>query len=132
MSESNKQLVRDYVDAFNRCDLQKLKTLFTEDALIYGVLGWGSVSQVMSIWQELHDAFAIKLTIQSLIAEGDVVAARYTERGTSIGSFRGGPVTGQTYELVAMEWFTIKDKLIHRRWVAHDSATQARQLGMPN
>ena len=131
MSEINKQLVRDYVDAFNRCDLQKLKGLFTEDALIYGVLGWGSLSQVMPIWQELQDAFAIKLTIQSLIAEGDLVAARYTERGTSVGSFRGGPVTGQTYELVAMEWFIIKDRLIHRRWATRDSATQARQLGLP-
>ena len=28
-----------------------------------------------------------------------------------------------------MEWFVIKDGLIHRRWGARDSATLAKQLG---
>ncbi len=28
-----------------------------------------------------------------------------------------------------MEWFDFKDKLIHRRWGARDSAAQSRQLG---
>jgi steroid delta-isomerase-like uncharacterized protein len=131
MSETNKQLVRDYVEVFNRGDLAKLRTLFTVDALIYGVLGWGGLDQVVPIWQELHDAFAMELHIESLAAEGDVVAARYLERGTSVGSFRGGPVTGQSYEIVAMEWFIISNGLIHRRWGARDSAAIARQLGLP-
>jgi steroid delta-isomerase-like uncharacterized protein len=131
MSEANKQLVREYVEAFNLGDLEKLATLFTNDALIHGVLGWGNLEKVVPIWQELHDAFEIELNIESLAAEGDVVAARYTERGTSVGSFRGGPVTGKSYEIVAMEWFIIKDGLIHRRWGARDSASQARQMGLP-
>jgi len=38
-----------------------------------------------------------------MIADGDIVGVRYTERGTSIGSFRGGPVTGKSFEVVAME-----------------------------
>jgi hypothetical protein len=29
------------------------------------------------------------------MAEGDKVVVRYTERGQSVGSFRGGPMTGQ-------------------------------------
>jgi len=35
------------------------------------------------------------------------------------------------YELVAMEWFVIHDGKIQRRWGARDSASQARQLGIP-
>jgi steroid delta-isomerase-like uncharacterized protein len=131
MSEVNKQLIRDYVEAFNRGDGEKLQTLLTEDALVYGVLGWGGLDVVLPIWQELHSAFAVELHIESLIAEDDAVAARYTERGTSVGSFRGGPVTGRSYEIVAMEWFIIKDGRIHRRWGARDSASQARQMGLP-
>jgi steroid delta-isomerase-like uncharacterized protein len=130
-AERNKQLVRDYVSAFNRGDLERLRSLFTDDALIWGVLGWGDLDKVVPIWKELHEAFAIELQVESLLAEDDMVAARYTERGRSVGSFRGGPVTGKSYELVAMEFFVIKDGRIHRRWGARDSAAQAKQMGLP-
>jgi steroid delta-isomerase-like uncharacterized protein len=129
--EACKQIVLDYVEAFNRGDLETLVTLFTDDALVYGVLGWGSLEQVVPIWREIKDAFAIQLQVESIIAEGDTVAVRYTERGTSVGSFRGGPVTGKSFEVVAMEWFNIKDGKIHRRWGARDSAAQFRQMGLP-
>jgi hypothetical protein len=36
--EANKKVGLTYVDAFNRGDEAVLRTLFTEDALIYGVL----------------------------------------------------------------------------------------------
>jgi ketosteroid isomerase-like protein len=41
--EINRKVVLDYVDAFNRGDMESLRTLFTPDALIYGVLGWGGL-----------------------------------------------------------------------------------------
>jgi steroid delta-isomerase-like uncharacterized protein len=129
--EANKQIVLAYVDAFNRGDLEALKSLFAPDALIYGVLGWGRMEQVVPIWQEIKGAFAIQLKVESMIAEGNIVAVRYVEGGTSIGSFRGGPVTGKSFEVVAMEWFEIKDDKIHRRWGARDNAAQLRQMGLP-
>lgn len=129
--EAHKQVVLHYVEAFNQGDLTALRQLFTPDALVYGVLGWGGLDQVMPIWQELHEAFAIHLSVEELIAEGDTVAVRYTERGKFRNPFRGHAPTGQSYELVAMEWFTLQDGKIHRRWGARDSAAQARQLGMP-
>jgi predicted ester cyclase len=60
-----------------------------------------------------------------------VVAVRYAERGTFAGPFRGQPPTGKAYELVAMEWFVLKDGKIRRRWGARDAASQARQIGLP-
>ncbi|MEW5855802.1 MAG: ester cyclase [Cyanobacteriota bacterium] len=128
--ESNKQVVLKYVEAFNRGDLETLQAVFTPDALIQGVLGWGELDKVMPIWKELHEAFAIDLTVEEIIAEGDTVAVRYTERGTFAGSFRGQEPTGKPYELVAMEWFTLIEGKIHRRWGARDAASQARQIGM--
>ncbi len=128
--EAHKQLVRTYVAAFNQGDSESLRQLFTPDALIQGVLGWGGLDKALPIWQELHTAFALELTIEDLVAEGDTVAARYTERGTFRGAFRGQEPTGLPFELVAMEWFTIVDGKIHRRWGARDSASQARQIQM--
>jgi len=38
-TEANKDIVRAYVEAFNRFDMVALCDLFTADARIYGVLG---------------------------------------------------------------------------------------------
>lgn len=129
--ERNKQVVQEYVEAFNSGDMEALRRLFTPDALVYGVLGWGNLDVVVPVWQELHNAFAITLQVEAMIAEGDTVAVRYTERGTSVGAFRGQEATGKSYEIVAMEWFILQDGLIHRRWGARDSAAQSRQMGLP-
>jgi predicted ester cyclase len=128
--ESNKEVVRRYVAAFNRGDEDALRGLFTPDALIYGVLGAGGVEDAVPVWRELHAAFGIALTVGEMIAEGDQVAVRYTERGTFAGPFRGKEPTGKSYELVAMEWFVLRDGRIHRRWGARDAAAQARQVGL--
>ncbi|HEV7797970.1 MAG TPA: nuclear transport factor 2 family protein [Pyrinomonadaceae bacterium] len=84
--ETYKRIVLEYVAAFNRGDEEALRALFAEDALVYGVLGWGTVEQVVPIWREIKSAFAIHLQVESIIAEGDTVAVRYLERGTSVRS----------------------------------------------
>ena len=128
--EINKNVVLEYVDAFNRADIETLRSLFTPDALVYGVLGWGAIDEVAKIWREIKDAFDIQLQVESIIAEGDVVAVRYNERGRSVGSFRSQAPTGKTFEVVAMEWFILKEGKIERRWGARDSASQFRQMGL--
>jgi hypothetical protein len=47
-----------------------------------------------------------------MVAEGNVVTVRYTERGKSLKSFRGQPATNKSYEIVAMEWFIIENNRI--------------------
>jgi steroid delta-isomerase-like uncharacterized protein len=131
MDESpNKRVVRAYVDAFNRGDTETLRALFTDDAVVHGVLGWGELDRAIPVWQTLHDTFAVELHVDAMVEEGDVVAVRYTERGTSVGEFRGQKPTGGSYEIVAMEWFEMSGGKIRRRWGARDMATQLRQMGL--
>lgn len=129
--EQNKQIVRSYVDAFNRGDMDALASLFSPNAEIQGVLGEGLMDKVMPIWRQLVEGLGMKLQIEEMCAEGDIVAVRYTETGTFKNSFMGHSPTGKSYELVAMEWFVLKDGLVTRRWGARDAASQARQLGLP-
>jgi len=131
MSEENKRVVLDYVDAFNRGDLEDVCRTFAEDALIYGALGWGGLEKVRPVWRDLIDCFALNLQVEAMIVEGDTVAVRYVERGRSVGSFRGGYVTGKSYELVAMEWFVVRGGKIQNRWGARDTATMFWQMGLP-
>ena len=130
MAETNKQVVRRYVDAVNRGDADALRALFTDDAVVHGVLGWGPASEVIPIWCELHASMRFELTIEAMVAEGDVVAVRYTERGRSVGPFAGRPPTGRAFELLTMEWLELRGGRIRRRWGVFDSASLSRQIGM--
>jgi steroid delta-isomerase-like uncharacterized protein len=124
-----KQVVLAYIDAFNRGDLDGLCGLFAPDALISGVLGWGTVDRVRPVWKELIESLQINLHVDAIISEANMVAVRLIERGKSVRPFRGAGPTGRSYELTAMEWFELKDGLISRRWGVRDSASQNRQLG---
>ncbi|WP_299461370.1 ester cyclase [uncultured Gimesia sp.] len=131
IEEEAKQVVRRYVDAFNRGNLQELKTLLSEEAEIQGVFGKGLFEKIEPIWRQLIEGYGMQLQIQELVAEGNSVAARYLETGTFRAPAFGNQPTGKSYELVAMEWFEIEDGKIKRRWGARDAASQARQLGIP-
>jgi steroid delta-isomerase-like uncharacterized protein len=124
-----KEVVLRYVDAFNHADLEAVCAVFANDALVWGVLGWGTLEQARPVWRDLMDCLQIQLQVDGIVSEGNTVAVRYTERGKSIRPFRGAGPTGRTYEITAMEWFEVKEGLIHRRWGARDSAAQSRQLG---
>jgi predicted ester cyclase len=131
MPRDNKAVVRAYVEAFNRGDVEAVCRQFTPDALVWGVLGFAPIEKARAVWRMLMDSLQIQLTIESIIGEGDLVAVRYTERGKSARPFMGHEPTGEMYKVVAMEWFELKDGLIHRRWGARDSASQMKQMGLP-
>jgi limonene-1,2-epoxide hydrolase len=124
-----KAVVLAYVDAFNRGDLEGVCGRFSPDAQIWGVLGWGTIEKARPVWKALMESLKMQLHVDGIISEGNTVAVRYTERGQSLGQFMGKAPTGRTYEIIAMEWFEVKDGLIHRRWGTRDSAAQNRQLG---
>jgi steroid delta-isomerase-like uncharacterized protein len=129
--EANQAVVRRYVEASNRADFDALRQIYAPDAVVQGVLGKGSMDQVIGIWRELHAAFGIQLIVEEMIAEADRVAVRYIERGTCNGLFRGHAPTGKSYELLALEWFEVREGKIQRRWGARDASSQARQIGLP-
>lgn len=129
--EADKQIVLRYVDAMNRGDVAALRAIFAEDAVVQGVMGRATMDKALAIWQMLHDSLQLHLTVEDMVAEDGRVAVRYRERGTFIGPFRDHQPTGKSYELIAMEWFVIRDGRIVQRWGARDAESQARQIGLP-
>jgi steroid delta-isomerase-like uncharacterized protein len=129
--EANKRVVAQYVEALNSGDMPTLRGIFAPDSVVQGVLGKGQMDVVEPIWRMLHDSLQMHLTVEAMVAEGDQVAVRYTERGKFVGPFRGHQPTGKSYELVAMEWFIVRDGKIRQRWGARDAESQARQIGLP-
>ncbi len=130
-SKDRKSLVREYVAAFNRGDVEGVCRCFAPNAVVHGVLGWGRVAKARPIWEQLVNCFQMNLQIESMAAEEEIVAVLYTERGKFVRRYQGVEPTGKPYEMVAMEWFEIGDGGIVRRWGARDSATMFRQMGIP-
>lgn len=127
---ANKQTVDDYVKAFNAGNFERLRGLFTPDAQIFGVVGWGDVEAAEPVWRQLHDGLAATLQVEEVAVDGETVVVRYTERGKFIGAFMGHAPTGRPFECLAMEWYTMKDGRIHRKWGVRDSLRIARQIGL--
>lgn len=130
VSEQNKRVVMTYVDAFNRGDLDGVCATFAGDALIHNPLGWGGLEAARPLWSDVMRCFQVSLEVDAVVAEGDAVAVRYTERGRSVASFRGGPVTGKDYEVLAMEWFVVKEGHIERCFGVRDAASMFHQMGL--
>ncbi len=98
--EANKAVVRRWVEATNRHDLDALDDLFTVDIFDIvgrrvGVAWWKEVFGFL--YETLPDW---RWTLDDLVAEGDRVVARLTVQGTHKGSsipfLRGTPPTGRS------------------------------------
>ena len=129
--DGNKRIVLRYVAAFNEGDMEGLRCLFAEDAIVQGVFGMVPVKKAFDVWEQLVTGLKMELIIEEIIEEGEQVAVRFTEKGTFMGVFMGNAPTGKSYEIKAMEWFVIKDGKIQQRWGARDHASQAKQIGLP-
>jgi predicted ester cyclase len=123
--------IREYIEAFNEGDFERLFAQFTDDALIHGVLGSAPIHQVEPIWRELHEGMGMVLNPQDAVVAGVAVVVRYIERGCFRGSFRGlagHTPTNHPYEVTAIEWFALSGDKIRERWGARDSASIERQV----
>jgi predicted ester cyclase len=64
-----------------------------------------------------------------LIAEGDLVAARYLVQGTHQGVFLGIPGSGRQVRIQAVESYRLADGKLAEQWVVMDALGLLQQLG---
>jgi predicted ester cyclase len=124
-------VIRAYVDALNAGDFPHLISLFTDDALIFGVLGAAPVATAEEVWRELHEGMAMHLNPEALAVDGARVVVRYIESGRFQGAFRGlegQAPTGRAYQVIAMEWFELEGDRIAKRWGTRDFASIKNQV----
>lgn len=109
IESDSKAVVRQYVDASNKGELNRLRDLLASDAEILGVMGKGTFEKVEPVWRQLIEGYGIQLKIEQLIAEGGVVAARYIESGT----FRA-PAFGRSADRKILR--DCCDGMVRNRW----------------
>lgn len=132
--EENKVIVRRFVEAVvNRGNLTAVDELFHPEYVLHipasaePILGVESVKRTSALFRsafpDWHD------TIDDMIASGDKVVTRWTERGTHKGEFQGIAPTGKQVRLTGIDVFRLKDGKIVEQWLQMDMLGMMQQLG---
>lgn len=130
----NKQLVRDLIDAlFSRGELDAVDKYLSPDFVNHDPVPGFSAGR--EGFRELGGLFRTAFPdwhseLESLIAEDDLVAERFTARGTHRGEIMGAAPTGKEVAYRGINIFRIADGQITERWGRLDDLGFLRQIGL--
>jgi steroid delta-isomerase-like uncharacterized protein len=71
-----------------------------------------------------------RITIDEQLAEGDLVASRWTGRGTHQGELMGIPATGKQVTVAGITLSRVKDGKVVEEWTNWDTLGMLQQLGV--
>jgi steroid delta-isomerase-like uncharacterized protein len=122
-AEENKALARRFLEAQARGDLETLDELMAPDFVDRSVLpGQGSSREdyKRSVVEMLGAFPNASFTVESQIAEGNLVASRFTGRSVHRGTFLGVAPTGDETPYSGMTFHRIADGKIAEEWGESD------------
>lgn len=133
--EANKELVRQFTEATNGADWEALAAVVSEDFTRHSAATAGPQVTSREEFIQLQESFLVSLpdqhvTIQRLVAEGNLVAGLATYSGTHTGPMGDVPPTGLTVEIPFMAMFRIESGQIAELWVEWDNVAMLSQLGL--
>jgi steroid delta-isomerase-like uncharacterized protein len=121
--ESHRDLVRRYLELYNGGELEIADALIAADYVDHAhqELPPGPQS-VKDLVTAVHAAFPdARFTTDCVVAEGDVVAFRWTMRGTHRGPFAGVAPTGRSVVLTGMDFVRIAGGRFAELWSNQDT-----------
>ncbi|MEF8840189.1 MAG: ester cyclase [Haloarculaceae archaeon] len=121
-TEDNKELVRQYLAAFNDRDRDTLSEVLAEDVVEHGVSDeLHGLEEIMGFLETHFEIFPDYTgTTEAMVAEGDTVVVRYTVSGTHTGEYQGIEPTGHTVEWTGVGIYRIEDGGIAEIWLEED------------
>jgi steroid delta-isomerase-like uncharacterized protein len=116
----------------NQNDLGQLDDLIADDYLDHDPVP-GQLPGAEGIKNKLkglREAYPdIRFILEDLVAEGDIVAARYHWEATHAGQFVGIPATGKKVSVKGMDFYRFSGGRIIEHWDTVDELGLLRQLG---
>lgn len=130
MSEQNKEIVRRYFEPLSTHDVDIYDEIVHPKVVFHGMEVSG-VEDLKEKGEEVIGAFPdMTASVDLLVEEDDLVAARGTFKGTHTGEFEGIPVTGKSFQVTEVDFFRIDDGKIAEVWHLYDSMGMMQQLGL--
>jgi len=132
-AEENKAVVRRWIEAYNERDAQVEADARTPDyvAHVPGAPGPLSSEEWTQFITGFSDGFPdLRLRVQDILAEGDLVAARVAFHGTHTGEFQGIPPTNKQVAFSSIEIDRMVDGKVAEHWVEINLLEVLQQLGV--
>jgi steroid delta-isomerase-like uncharacterized protein len=134
MTEDNKLLVMQLVDAWNSHDLERVGALYCEDCSVMDVaLARPLVGReaVRAMFDAYYQAFPdLLLTPSDIIVDGDRVGLFWTARGTHQGSILQIPASGRSVSAQGANRLVLRDGLVCQTSTIWDVAGMLRGIGL--
>ena len=133
MSETNKTLVRRFVDAgVNKGDLDLMASYVTADYAYHGPGGQEhrGPDGLREFMTPFLTAFpGMQVTIDDQLAVGDKVVTRFTVRGSHTGPLAEIAATGKPIQVAAINIVRVEGEKIAEEWESFDELGMLQQIG---
>jgi steroid delta-isomerase-like uncharacterized protein len=131
MSEQNVATLERAVEQMNAGNLDGYMDLYADDLTLHGYPpGVEGKQGAHAFYAQFRRALPdLELTADETIAQGDLLAARYTIRGTHSDEFMGVPASGNRIEVNGQSFFRFQDGRVAERWQLLDGLTLMGQMG---
>jgi steroid delta-isomerase-like uncharacterized protein len=128
----NKEYVRRVETAVNDRDADAIADIVADDFVYHMELEEiHGAEEYNEYLERLYDAFPdFSVTFEEIIAEGDLVAVRYTGSGTHEGEYKGIQPTGEKVTLSGMRIVRVEDGEIVEVWAESNNLSLLAQLGV--
>jgi predicted ester cyclase len=134
VEEQNKQIERRYAEEEDKGNILQVIDEFVAPDVVYHYPNNSDVRGLETIKQNdpaFRQAFPdMKHTLESQIAEGDLVVGRYKWHGTHKGEWMGIAPTGKEVSFTFIEICRFSDGKIEEAWIELDWLGVMQQLGM--
>ena len=135
MSIENKALVRRWFEeVWNRGRTAAIDEMLSGHGVVHGL---GADVHGSEEFKRFHAAYCnafpdIAIQIDGIIAEGDIVAARWSGTGTHRGDGLGFAATGRQVHFSGMAFVRIEQGKIVEGWNNFDQLGMLQQIGLVN
>jgi uncharacterized protein (DUF1330 family)/predicted ester cyclase len=133
--EANKAIIQRLFKAFNEGDVAAINDISHSRGVIHTATGSTArdgtprktLAEACPMCANLHPR---KITIDFIMAEGDLVTVRSTWRGKYAGTLRGTAIAGKDVQVYYTNTYRMKDGRIVENFAAYDRLHLLEQLGL--
>lgn len=129
---TNADIVRDYLNAFNDRDREVMSELLADDVVEHGIHEeLHGVDEILEFLDAHFQTFPDYAgTTEAMVVQDDTVVVRYTVTGTHTGEYRDVEPTGHQVEWTGVAIYRVDDDRIAEIWIEEDRLGLLEQLEM--
>ncbi|HKI04689.1 MAG TPA: ester cyclase [Thermoanaerobaculia bacterium] len=132
LEEKNKALARIvFEEVLGKGRIEENEPIYSPSFVAHGMYKESGRVEDREATKGWRQAFPdLKITVDKIVAEGEMVAVRFIGEGTHTGSGNGLAATGKSIRVAGMTMFRIVDGKITEEWSSFDQMDLLRQLGL--